>query len=159
MIVYHGSDREIETPQILEPSHALDFGKGFYTTLNEIQANGFARKVMDRLHSTNAIVNVYEVDIEKMKAELNGLWYKEVCSEWLDYVSDNRNGIRTAECDFAYGPAANDDVFRTFAAYQAGVLTKTEAMTRLKVKNLYNQLTFKSERSLNFINFVTAYSV
>ncbi|MBO7625503.1 MAG: DUF3990 domain-containing protein, partial [Bacteroidales bacterium] len=57
MIVYHGSDKRIEIPKILEPNRALDFGKGFYTTLNEVQANGFARKVRDRLHSSNAFVN------------------------------------------------------------------------------------------------------
>ena len=147
------------TPILLEPSHALDFGKGFYTTLNEVQADGFARKVQDRLHSPDAIVSVYEVDIEKMKSSLKGLWYDEVCEEWLDYVSDNRNGIATAEYDFAYGPVANDDVFRTFAAYQAGVLTKEETMARLKVKKLYNQLTFKSEPSLAHIHFITAYSL
>lgn len=159
MIVYHGSDRKIATPKILESNHALDFGRGFYTTMNVAQADDFARKVKDRLHSQDAIVSVYEVDIEKMKSELKGLWYDEVCDEWLDYVSNNRNGIPTAEYDLAFGPVANDDVFRTFAAYQAGVLTKAETMARLKVKQLYNQLTFKSEQSLAYIHFVTAYKI
>ncbi|MBP5612665.1 MAG: DUF3990 domain-containing protein, partial [Bacteroidales bacterium] len=75
------------------------------------------------------------------------------------YVNDNRNGIPTRVCDFAYGPVANDDVFRTFAAYQTGVLTKEETLARLKVKKLYNQLTFKSEQSLTFIHFITAYQI
>jgi len=159
MIVYHGSDKEITAPKILEPNHALDFGRGFYTTLNESQADGFARKVKDRQHSLDAIVSVYEVEIEKMKSELKGLWFDQVCEEWLEYVSDNRNGVPTTEYDFVFGPVANDDVFRTFAAYQAGVLTKTETMARLKVKQLYNQLTFKSEQSLKYIRFITAYSI
>lgn len=159
MIVFHGSDQIIDVPIILEPNHALDFGRGFYTTLNEVQADGFARKVRDRLHASKAIVNVYEASLERMKRELNGLWFDGVCDEWLDYVSDNRNGIPTAECDFAYGPVANDDVFRTFALYQTGVLTKEETMSRLKVKELYNQLTFKSEQSLKYINYVASYSV
>ena len=77
----------------------------------------------------------------------------------MDYVNDNRNGIPTRVCDFAYGPVANDDVFRTFAAYQTGVLTKEETLARLKVKKLYNQLTFKSEQSLTFIHFITAYQI
>lgn len=143
----------------MEPNRALDFAKGFYTTLNEQQAEGFARKVKDRLHSMDAVVNLYEVDMEKMKTELNGRWFDEADEAWLDYVSDNRNGIPTAECDFAFGPVANDDVFRTFAAYQAGILTKEETLARLKVKNLYNQLTFKSERALSYIKFLTSYSL
>lgn len=159
MIVYHGSDKRIEIPKILEPNRALDFGKGFYTTLNEVQANGFARKVRDRLHSSNAFVNVYEVDIELMKKQLEGEWFEAADEAWLDYVNDNRNGIPTRVCDFAYGPVENDDVFRTFAAYQTGVLTKEETLARLKVKKLYNQLTFKSEQSLTFIHFITAYHI
>ena len=94
-----------------------------------------------------------------MKTELNGRWFDEADEAWLDYVSDNRNGIPKAECDFAFGPVANDDVFRTFAAYQAGILTKEETLARLKVKNLYNQLTFKSERALSYIKFLTSYSL
>ncbi len=56
-------------------------------------------------------------------------------------------------------PVANDDVYRTFAAYQAGVLTKEETLARLKIKQLYNQLTFKSEQSLSYLKFATAYTL
>lgn len=159
MIVYHGNDRRIEVPIILEPNRALDFGKGFYTTLNEVQADSFAHKVQDRLHSSEAIVNVYEVDVEKMKTDLSNVWFDFPGEAWLDFVSDNCNGIATKVCDFAYGPVANDDVFRTFAAYQAGVLTKEETLARLKVKQLYNQLTFKTDKALTYLHFVTAYTV
>ena len=159
MIVYHGSDRRIEVPIILEPNRALDFGKGFYTTINEVQADSFALKVQDRLHSNEAIVNVYEVNIDRMKSELQNVWFDAPDEAWLDYVSDNRNGIATEVCDFAFGPVANDDVFRTFAAYQAGVLTKEETIARLKVKKLYNQLTFKTERSLTYLRFLRAYAI
>lgn len=159
MIVYHGSDRKIESPQILKPNRALDFGRGFYTTLNEKQAEGFARKVQDRLHSAEAVVSVYEVDLEKMRTELDCAWFDSPDADWLNFVSNNRNGLTTMLSDFAYGPVANDDVFRTFAAYQAGVLSKEETIARLKVKQLYNQLTFKTDKSLAYLHFVKAYIV
>ena len=38
MILYHGSNVEVKEPKVLVPSHALDFGPGFYTTLNLDQA-------------------------------------------------------------------------------------------------------------------------
>ena len=159
MVVYHGSDRKIESPRILKPNRALYFGSGFYTTLNETQACDFARKVKDRQQSREAIVNVYEVDIVKMQNDLNGIWFNGPDEAWLDYVSRNRNGQPTAACDFVYGPVANDDVFRTFAAYQAGVLTKEETLARLKVKKLYNQLTFKNEQSLHYVQYTTSYAL
>ena len=43
MVLYHGSNVEVKEPRILEPSHALDFGPGFYTTLNRNQAVDFIR--------------------------------------------------------------------------------------------------------------------
>lgn len=159
MIVYHGSDRQILEPKILVTNRTLDFGGGFYTTLNEMQAVDFARKVKDRIHSKEAIVNVYEVDLDRMKDQLHSIWFDVPDEAWLDYVSNNRNGITTEACDFAYGPVANDDVYRTFAAYQAGILTKEETIARLKVKQLYNQLTFKTTKSLAYLNFLTSYAV
>ena len=159
MIVYHGSSLQIESPRILEPNRALDFGRGFYTTLNEVQAVDFARKVMDRIHSKHGVVNVYEVEVEQMKRKLTHLWFDEPNETWLDYVSNNRSGIATENIDFTYGPVANDDVYRTFAAYQAGILTRDETIARLKVKKLYNQLTFKSDKALEHIHFITAYTV
>ena len=86
MIIYRGSDRRIEAPKILEPNRALDFGRGFYTTLNEVHAGGFANKVKDRLHSTAGVVNVYEVDIEQMKADLQFVWFDAPDEAWLEYV-------------------------------------------------------------------------
>lgn len=38
MLLYHGSNVEVNAPKILVPNHALDFGPGFYTTLNRNQA-------------------------------------------------------------------------------------------------------------------------
>ena len=48
MILYHGSNVVVEKPEILKPSHALDFGPGFYTTLNREQAGDFALNLRGR---------------------------------------------------------------------------------------------------------------
>ncbi len=49
MIVYHGSSMEVREPKLIRPIRTLDFGPGFYTTLNRNQAIEFARKVVFRL--------------------------------------------------------------------------------------------------------------
>ena len=38
MLVYHGSDVEIKTPDVFHSRLHLDFGKGFYTTPLKRQA-------------------------------------------------------------------------------------------------------------------------
>ena len=38
LLLYHGSNQIVKKPAIIEQNHTLDFGHGFYTTLNEAQA-------------------------------------------------------------------------------------------------------------------------
>lgn len=55
--------------------------------------------------------------------------------------------------DLVYGPVANDDVYRTITLYMTGILSKTQTLEALKIRKLYNQLVFKSEKSLEYIKF------
>ena len=153
MILYHGSNMEVRTPKILMPSHALDFGPGFYTTLNRDQAVDFASKVVLRRGGV-PIVNEYEIN-EKMAFELcDVLKFDQPNEVWLDFVCTCRDGCNAAEGrDFVFGPVANDDVYRTLALYREGEITKAETLARLKIKQLYNQLVFATAKALAFIRF------
>jgi formylmethanofuran dehydrogenase subunit B len=42
MIVYHGSNQVVEQPRLIKQNRYLDFGFGFYTTTNRMQAENFA---------------------------------------------------------------------------------------------------------------------
>ena len=52
-----------------------------------------------------------------------------------------------------FGPVANDDVYRTLSLFREGEITKEEALVRLKIKQLYNQLVFVTPKALAFIRF------
>ena len=154
MIVYHGSNTVIEVPKLIMQNRALDFGKGFYTTENKQQAVSFADKVFLRRKEGQPIVSVYEFDEVQAFSVCSLLRFDLPDETWLDFVSANRN--RTFQGDsyeLVYGPVANDDVFVTFALYAAGELSKDETLSRLKIKNLYNQLVFSSERALSFLKY------
>ena len=153
MLLYHGSNVEVKEPQILKPSHALDSGPGFYTTLNRDQSVDFARKVVLRKGGV-PIVNEYELD-EKIAFEFCDILKFDQPNEiWLDFVCSCRDGVNVAEGrDMVFGPVANDDVYRTLALYREGEITKDETLVRLKIKQLYNQLVFATEKALTFIRF------
>lgn len=153
MLLYHGSNVEVNAPKILVPSHALDFGPGFYTTLNRDQAVDFARKVVLRKGGI-PIVNEYELD-EKIAFEFCDLLKFDQPDEiWLNFVCACRDGINVAEGrDLVLGPVANDDVYRTLALYREGEITKDETLARLRIKQLYNQLVFATTKALTFIRF------
>ncbi len=45
MKIYHGSNMIVEHPALVPQNRFLDFGYGFYTTTNPVQARSFAGKV------------------------------------------------------------------------------------------------------------------
>lgn len=155
MIVYHGSNLIVEKPKLIEQNRFLDFGFGFYTTTNKAQAINFAEKVYRRKNEGIKQVSIYEVDEGKLFAECSVLKFDSPNEAWLDFVSENRSGNYSGkDYDVIYGPVANDDVYTTFTLYQVGALTKEQTLETLKIKELYNQMVFTSEKSLSFLKFV-----
>ena len=155
MILYHGSNLMVSEPKLVIQNRFLDFGYGFYTTTNKVQAIGFADKVTKRRKEGIPTVSIYEIDEDKAFAACSVLRFDAPDEAWLDFVSDNRAGNYSGEpYDFIYGPVANDDVYTTFTLYTAGVLTKEQTIEALKIKKLYNQLVLTSEKALAFLKFV-----
>ena len=155
MIVYHGSNVVVSKPRLIEQNRFLDFGFGFYTTTNKIQAIGFADKVTRRRREGKKCVSIYETDESKAFSECSVLRFDKPDEAWLDFVSANRSGNYTGEkYDFVFGPVADDDVYTTFTLYTAGVLTKEQTLESLKIKKLYNQLVLSSETALSYLKFI-----
>lgn len=155
MILYHGSNVMVSSPKLIRQNRFLDFGFGFYTTTNKMQAIAFADKVYKRRKEGGKIVNIYEIDEQKAFAECSVLRFDSPDEAWLDFVSDNRSGSYAGEAfDFVYGPVADDDVYTTFTLYTARVLTREQALEALKIKKLYNQLVLSSEKALSYLKFI-----
>ncbi|GBU26875.1 hypothetical protein R84B8_00390 [Treponema sp. R8-4-B8] len=159
MILYHGSDQIIKTPELRSSTRTLDFGAGFYTTTNKEQAVNFAVKVYTRSIREGStprgkFISVYEADYEKMEKELNILHFKSADEAWLDFVMANRrNTYNGKKYDIIYGPVANDTIYRTLIAFEDGVLSAEETIARLKVRQLFDQMTFVSEQSFSFLKY------
>lgn len=155
MIIYHGSNVIVSEPRLIAQNRFLDFGYGFYTTTNKIQAIGFAEKVTKRRKSGEKTVSIYEIDEAKVFAECTVLRFDSANEDWLNFVSDNRSGNYNGDAyDVVFGPVANDDVYTTFTLYTAGVLSKEQTLEALKIKNLYNQLVLCSQKALSYLKFI-----
>ena len=155
MILYHGSNVVVSEPRLIQQNRFLDFGFGFYTTTNKVQAVSFADKVTKRRRSGEKAVSIYEIDEEIAFAECSVLRFDSPDEAWLDFVSDNRSGNYEGDSyDFIFGPVANDDVYRTFTLYTAGLLTKEQTLEQLKIKKLYNQLVLATEKALSYLHFI-----
>ena len=156
MIVYHGSNMVVDHPRLVRQNRTLDFGFVFYKTFNKDQALNFEEKVTARRETGIPCVSMYETaELEELKNKYKLLFFSEPNEEWLDFVFANRNGsYEGISYDIIFGPVANDTIYRTFIAYEEGILTKDETIARLKVKKLYDQMTFTTASSLKELKYI-----
>lgn len=155
MIVYHGSDVVVEKPILIRQKRTLDFGAGFYTTTNKKQAVSFAHKVMMRNDSQTKVVSMYEIDFDNRVRTLDALKFDTPNADWLDFVFANRQGIYEGkQYDIVIGAVADDTIYRVFGLYEAGLLTREETLKRLKIRELYDQVTFCTEKALAQLRYI-----
>lgn len=64
MIVYHGSNQPIESPNVLHSRPKVDFGAGFYVTPLREQAESWAGRY--KKAGQNAFVSEYSLDDEAL---------------------------------------------------------------------------------------------
>ncbi len=156
MNLYHGSNQTVEQPQkIVDPNRrGLDFGIGFYTTTNYEQAVRFTENVVKRKKCGKRTISIYEIDETKLLNECSFLKFEKPTEEWLEFVSQNRTNSYNGQIyDLVIGPVANDTVYNVIDLYIDGTYDKEEAIKRLKVRELYDQWTFCTEKSMSFLKF------
>ncbi|MCL2243762.1 MAG: DUF3990 domain-containing protein [Treponema sp.] len=152
--LYHGGSSTVKTPNLILSRKYLDFGIGFYTTVNKDQAIAFAQKVMIRKEKKSQSVSIYNFDIEAAEKSLNILKFSSPDKLWLEFVHQNRSGTYTGiQYDLVIGPVANDDVFAALIVYEQGILNVEQTIEALKIKQLYSQYVFKTEKALSFLKF------
>ena len=153
MILYHGTNIIIEKPRPVEQNRYLDFGFGFYTTSNLEQARNFALKVVKR-RGGKPIVNVYEFDEKQVEISKICKHFNAPDDDWLDFVSQNRNGgYKGANYGIIIGPVADDDVYTTLQLYLGGFLTREQTLQSLKIKKLYDQYVFATQEAMDLLHF------
>jgi hypothetical protein len=158
MELYHGSSLVVEKPSLDLSRKNLDFGIGFYTTINKNQAIDFAHKVMIRKKQKKQQVSVYDFDMDAAESDLDILRFSVPDRLWLDFVHQNRLNTYTGKMyDLVIGPVANDDVFATLLIYEQGILSVEQTLETLKVKELYSQFVFKTEKALSLLRFVNSF--
>lgn len=156
MLLYHGSIMAVRKPIIARGRIKTDFGKGFYTTTNREQAEKWAQIKKDREgKDAKAIISIYEFDEEMLNTPLyKTKHFNGADAEWLDFVVSNRRGEAMHGFDFVMGPVANDKLYATIALYENGVLDANAAIEQLKTHQLFDQLSFHSDKVCKLLTFI-----
>ncbi len=161
MKLFHGSTQIIDKPLILETQRLLDFGKGFYTTSNQNQAERWASIKKRRIgKNANAIVTVYQIS-EKLfyHKYYNINEFKKADEGWLDFVVANRSGVIIHDYDIVKGPVANDTLYATLSLFEAGILNKKETIIRLRTHKLFEQISFHNNIVLKELEYFESYEL
>ena len=161
MLLYHGSTVAVRKPTVARGRSKTDFGKGFYTTTSLEQATKWANIKKNREGGTaRAVVSVFEIDDAVLQSDNFRIMHFGGASEqWLDFVVNNRKGIETHAFDMVMGPVANDKLYATIVLYENGTLTAAAAIEQLKTHQLFDQLSFHSQRACRLLKYIESFEV
>lgn len=146
MILFHGSNCEVATPDVLHSRSRVDFGKGFYTTPLYEQARKWCERYK-RIGETGIISRYFcdEIAFEGLMV----LRFDSYSEEWLDFITSCRTGRDSSNYDIVIGGVANDRVFDTIELYFDGLIDKREAIKRLYYQRPNFQVCFRTQKAIN----------
>ena len=148
MELYHGSYCEVKKPHISFSRDSLDFGKGFYLTDIKKQALDWIDRFIQR--GKVGCLNGYSLDLEYIKDKYKVKEFTSYDMDWLDFILDCRNGDkRYLEYDVIIGGIADDKVYNTIELYEYELITKEEALKRLKYHKPNNQICIINQEILD----------
>ena len=160
MKVYHGGTQRIERPLVHLGRSGLDFGQGFYVTDIRQQAEDWADR-MSRIRLEQAVVNVYDLDMERVVREFAFHQFEAYDEAWLRFIVDNRNGTYSGQqYDVVEGGVANDRVIDTVEAFMANLMPLEMALKYLSQHQPNNQLCIRLQKVIDeCLVFIDSYQV
>ena len=137
----------------LNKSHnRRDFGKGFYTTILQSQSKEWGYRLS--LREKKKKYFVYEYLFEE-NSVLNVKRFDALSEEWLEFIKENRSkGGLQHNYDVVIGPVADDNTMETVQLYIANILTASEAVERLRYNKVNNQVSFHTEKALQYLQLI-----
>ena len=162
MILYHGTNADIESIDLTKGLRFKDFGKGFYLTPNRETACRMAQK-RARLFGGTATLITYELDDSALQSDLKVRVFPEKASvEWFLFVDANRDRKSKQpvhDYDIVVGPIADDGVVLQLTNYREGIYSPEEAARLLQDRYLDQQYYFGTERALNFLHKINVETI
>jgi len=159
MILYHGSNIEIDIIDLGKCRPYKDFGKGFYTTPMLAQAWKMAGRTVRVLREGRPCVTAFTVDDRLFSdASLKIKQFDKGNNEWARFVINNRNrdfrDIQSSNCnadakyDIVIGPVANDDIAALMDVFLAGLISDDALTSELTFRELSSQISFHTQKSI-----------
>lgn len=153
MKLYHGSNTEIETIDLYRSRRGKDFGKGFYTSAEYMQAVEFTSNVIRREHEGIPTVTSFEFDESAIKI-LNVKVFEGYTKEWAEFVLANRQNNTDEPIhsyDIVIGPIADDSVGVQIRRLMRGYITIDAFLEEIKFCKMTIQYFFGTEKAIKYL--------
>lgn len=126
----------------------------FYTTTSPEQAESLVRSRIGKKMWSKGYVNTYFFDTDRAKDCLKIKQFDGATEEWVDFVLQNRivDGFEH-DYDIVIGPVANDNVYRQFALFEGGIISKQSLIAELMTYKLVDQYLFHTKSSLKYLEY------
>ena len=150
MILYHGSKKIVESPEIRIAKYNKDFYFGFCCTLLPEQAIRWATRF-----DGTGYLNEY---LYTPNEHLNVKIFPEMTEEWLDFIVSCRLG-HSHTYDIVEGPMADDTIFNYVQNFVDGKISRAAFWELAKFKRPTHQISFHTARALTALSFVKGVEV
>lgn len=164
MILYHGSNTQIEAVDLLRCRPNKDFGQGFYLTPDKSAAEKMALRTVKRFGGTPFLMT-YDFD-EAQLEKLNQKLFEVPSVEWAMFVMANRRADNNAKdhnldnkYDVVVGSVANDDLALLFRQFSRGLLTVEMLMREMQFKRLTTQYSFHTQSAVSLLRLIEVHHV
>ena len=159
MILYHGSNIEIEKIDLDKCRPFKDFGRGFYTTPLREQAWAMAKRTMRIYRDGRPCITEFLFDDAILNdSRFRIQRFKQPDFDWARFVINNRNhkfvDFASPECntdgkyDIVTGTVANDDIAALINVYLTGIMSDETLVKELGFRELSEQVSFHTEKTL-----------
>jgi len=164
MLLYHGSNQEIDSIDLLRCKPYKDFGRGFYLTSIELQAELMAKRTA-RIFGGSPYVTAYTFDETVFSnTSLSIMAFTEPNVEWALFVLNNRNRAfqdhsnsnsnHDNKYDIVTGPVANDDIALLFRSFTNEHIDLAALVKGMKYKKLSDQYSFHTDCAIALLTKV-----
>lgn len=154
MILYHGTNQDLERIDLSKSKPNKDFGRGFYLSADYGQALDMARVKVDQLEVGSPVVQSYDI-VDEAWQKLRAFRFREYSEDWAKFILLNRNNPLKSpahDYDVVIGPIANDRVGVQLWKYENHAIDLPTLVRNLQyLKGITIQYFFGTELAISFL--------
>lgn len=165
MRLYHGSNIDICDINLAMCRPYKDFGRGFYLTDIQQQAEKMAERV-SRIYGGIPVLNVFEISDDYTTVPDIAIkdFGTQTTEEWAKFVMNNRDrnymDIHNAlyngdnKYDIVIGPVADDNMALLFRQYENEIINFGTLLKGMIYKQTSSQYSFHTEKAIRLLRKV-----